>query len=407
MIDRSQTFYILETSTRVHNGHQFQVARQSESMTHSHAHPAVLKCTSTAEFLATLPLLLGYQPENSIVLVLFQDRQARCAVRIDLPCSSVPFEQTGLEGTVSELLNEFSWVTGVAVVIVTDEEFGEHGHAPHSFLALWLERVIEMHGTPIIELCCVAADAWGSYRGGEGLEFRRPLHEIERTTRRHQRHLGDSDPVPSLTVLAQLPHADPQLRTELENVITRTPLLDIGDMPLSTFEGALAQCAVAIDEGLSGDTLQECATLLRCANTVPTWLIPALLIAAGTESPFPPLSEDVSSAFLQLLQNPRHTPPQGGEPIVQRLTMFSSERLPSSRITQMRNTLAHLTAHAPPHLQTGPLCLTAWLWWMSGLSSAASQLSAQAIQLAPEHAVVTTVQSLIHQGPPLWVFQMR
>src|SRR5690606_7463560 len=49
------------------------------------ATPEIIKCRTTADFLAALPLLVGFTATNSIFIVLFSGKAAGRTIRLDLP----------------------------------------------------------------------------------------------------------------------------------------------------------------------------------------------------------------------------------------------------------------------------------------------------------------------------------
>lgn len=378
--------------------------RQCGLMTHTNLTPTVLSCSTSSEFLATLPMLLGYRPHNSIVTTFFEGNRARCAARIDLPPHDVPLESTGVDRTITGLVSKFPWAHDVAIVVYTDERFELADAAPHTFLAMWLERALEMSGIAVRELTCVAADGWAEYRSPDARGQGRDLEEIHNHHERFARQAPHSPKPKDLHEFGALPTPDPVIASQVVAELSDHSPVSLEHFTTEMFTDLIEACVVALDSPLDATVVSVCATLIRATQQMQSWLIPVMLIAADFEDPLQPLSSDTTKSFLELLRDPLLTPEGGGEAISQRLLMFSAERLDPHRLRTLINTLTVLAAHTPRADSPGLLALAAWAWWMGGMTTPASSLLDQARSIDPRHSVVQTVGNLCQSGSPLWVF---
>lgn len=381
-----------------------QAQTQTQTQTQTAANPTILRCTSSADFLASLPVLLGYTVENSIVLSLFQGSRVKSAARIDLPAEGVPFAETMLDEAIIGTVSQCTWVTSVAITIFTDRAFADEGRIPHQPLALWLERRLEEAGIAIIEMSCIATDAWAEYRSEEARGLGRDLSEVLAPDQLAKEHGLPKPELGTIDDLAALPLADASLTALLEAEIRASPVIAASDLTPERFEEILTACSTVLHRGVTAKTLPLCAVLVRTAQQHSTWIIPVIIISSGTGDVITQLTPEVRDAFLAFVLDPKTGAQYGGIPMAQRLLMFSSERLPHPFLRQAASILQTLTAHTPDEYRASLYALLAWLWWMAGLMSPALKHLEQADRLHPTHPIVETVTQALSQGPALWVY---
>ena len=385
------------------NAEPGSVTRESGRMTTSTSSPTVIQCSTPADFVASIPLLLGYIPTQSIVVTLCERGRAQCAVRLDLPARDVPLESTHIDRAVTDIVSRFSRTTSIAIVIYTEDTFARSPDTPHAMLAMWLERAVELRGIAVSEMACVARDGWAQYRASM-TGAPRPLSEIVELQDSWIAMLPTHSDLRTLNSLGTLPDADEETRERIRASVEAHPPVDIGAISPADFSYLVTRCSEAFLRPTEQPDVDVAASLIRMTENMQTWLIPVMLISADTEAELAVLSDETAHAFLALLQNPALTPPSGGIPIAQRLLMFSSEKLGQGRLRHIINTLITLAAHTPLPHRPGILCLAAWAWWMGGMTTPASALLSEARALAPDHPAVRTVTGLIEAGTPLWIF---
>ncbi|PFG30946.1 DUF4192 family protein [Paramicrobacterium agarici] len=115
------------------------------------------------ELLSYVPALVGFRPSDSLVLVVFRDQSSCGAMRIDLR----PFlNDETIDAALAAALDSVVRIpraTGVLPVVYTTERCADGGRIPHENVARVLAPAIENRGLAVVDILCVAADAWGSY----------------------------------------------------------------------------------------------------------------------------------------------------------------------------------------------------------------------------------------------------
>ncbi|KFF60902.1 hypothetical protein JF66_01240 [Cryobacterium sp. MLB-32] len=126
--------------------------------------PTIVKTRKASDFLALVPQLVGFLPEQSLVLVAFRGNRTCGALRFNLPDTDAPLKvhkriATTLVGTLCKIPG----VDAVVPVVYTGDCFAAVGGMPQEdFLGCLMKRA-EMSGFLVRDALCVAADAWGSY----------------------------------------------------------------------------------------------------------------------------------------------------------------------------------------------------------------------------------------------------
>lgn len=114
----------------------------------------ILKAASSADLLAVIPRLAGFQPEKSIVVVPFVETRTRGVMRFDLP-ERANVHQINL---MAEYLLRVPDVTGAIVIVYTDGDPKDS-----EVIATMLAARLDEQGIPVAEALYVTGDAWGDY----------------------------------------------------------------------------------------------------------------------------------------------------------------------------------------------------------------------------------------------------
>ena len=127
----------------------------------------IMKATGPADLLSLFPALLGFPPQNSIVLLAFRGTRTCGTLRVDLPSPQHPevFARMALGaiGTVCKIPG----ADGVAFGVFTPEAFGGSASVPrHDFADVLLDRIADS-GLDMKDALCRASDGWGSYLDGD------------------------------------------------------------------------------------------------------------------------------------------------------------------------------------------------------------------------------------------------
>jgi Domain of unknown function (DUF4192) len=108
--------------------------------------------TNPHDLLATVPFLIGYHPQNSIVFVSLQNERAGVAMRIDFPSEPDPQQ-------FSVLINQLARQNADEVVIVL---YRPEGNENSDKLIHLIQRMLQEVHIPIAEMISVKAEMWRS-----------------------------------------------------------------------------------------------------------------------------------------------------------------------------------------------------------------------------------------------------
>lgn len=160
--------------------------------------PTVIRCTSPADLLATLPRMLGFEPCAGVYLIPFSDKRAMGALRVDLPSPDLiaPYDtphptQEALAWMV-EVMGLISFAKQVAIIIHTDGPFAGKSGTP-SYYGLATMLAYSLHGLNIetvVDPILNAADGYAEL--SSAFVSPQPLTDIAEHPER------PSDPLPSI-----------------------------------------------------------------------------------------------------------------------------------------------------------------------------------------------------------------
>lgn len=138
------------------------------------------------DLLVRLPLLLGREVDNSLVLVLFRDARSCATARFDLPIvsgatdrggarpSGRPRGGAGARGAEDARRNSplvrgcaavvasVDMLDGVAIIVLTDQRLCE-GAPPWQRLVRDVARVVDDAGAHVVAQLCQARNGWSRY----------------------------------------------------------------------------------------------------------------------------------------------------------------------------------------------------------------------------------------------------
>lgn len=143
------------------------------------AAPRVIKAAGSADLLRFVPQLVGVDPDDSLVVVLFCGTRTNGAMRIDLLHDDDPEVLGAWATAVLGSALRVEHLDGVALVAHTPESFGADGRPPAVAALRAVRRQAERMGLAVTDLLCVAADGWGSLLDPDLPRGGRPLTDIE------------------------------------------------------------------------------------------------------------------------------------------------------------------------------------------------------------------------------------
>lgn len=160
--------------------------------------PTVIRCTSPADLLATLPRMLGFEPCAGVYLIPFSDKRAMGALRVDLPSPDLiaphdtPHPTLEALAWITEALGFVSFTKQLAIIIHTDGPFaGESGAPSYYGLATMLTYSLHRLGIEtVIDPILHASDGYAEL--STAFASPQPLTDITE----HPEH--PTDPLPSI-----------------------------------------------------------------------------------------------------------------------------------------------------------------------------------------------------------------
>lgn len=395
----------------------------------------ILKASGAAELLALVPVLSGFTPRRSAVLLPFAGRRTAGAIRFDLPegdsgserdpgsvpdagSGSVPSPNAGEDPVTTEARERFAATAvglacrvpdtdALAIVLYRDEPLtaGEDASpSPFPGAALMDDLLLRATacGLRIVEALCVGTDAWGDYFDPDRV--------------RHD--LGDLPAAPAVPGLApatgdqttggQLPPAD---LAEKERIGRAWEDVE------EALSSGYPRCASArVDPRAFAATLALddlpafLEDLLDAPQNLPPFTVAALIAVLAR-----PALRDV--ALIQWARGKEH-----GERALEAQIAFDIDpgsfpadigevmlgrgaRPDPDRLGLALSLARSAAALAPRRARPGALAAAAWLSWALGRSTPAAHHLDQALLIDPEHSFAGLLRRLLNASPlPDWVF---
>lgn len=371
------------------------------------AEPEVLRCNSTADFLAALPQLTGFTATNSLFIVLFSGSRAHNAIRCDLTESEDPTDSAPLLDFLCEAVHRLGETPAAdaapAVVISSAQTFAECADIPWRRLAKRIERRLRRERIGVRELCCLAPDGWASYLAGN--DRRHALSEISDSP-------IAANPVPDLSTLGEIPSPDPERLAKVAHWLGRIGPYDFpGAGPCSpsctapgrpswfTETAAVTRALRQVDHELSP---RMSAQLVRSPANPARWFVMAMGVLTRPEFPEEMADEMGAERFEQIVVD------LGGDvdesPARESRAGWSMHRLLSSisigfteqeRIGALRDRLLGTISETPDRLRPGLLAFSAWVWWLSGNQTVAQRHIREALGIEPANELARMVDPLV------------
>lgn len=380
--------------------------------------PPVVRCETTADFLAVLPLLTGFTDDNSLFIVLFQGKTGARALRMDLPNSQSPAEIRALVNNVIHLLEQAgAGAEGPALVISTGLRFDETVGPPWARLAHQLKRGFHRKGWYLRDLAVLAADGWcGLLPGSPGIP--RPLSEVLESPFARTLEANHGKRTSSLDSVGELGDADPLRSTKLEQdlqskatdlsaaneEVSLSSIHRVSLLAETCFQNSAkhlqTQSVLPTGRAFANST-EDLACLIRHAHSRTHWLM--IVLTALTRPGFvAEVSRETGLERLSKIEVGGEKSPEARLEswsiyhLLQALAFELPERI---RLKAVINVCNDAISHAPAH-QTPPIyAMLVWCWWLLGLQSVAARLLDQGLKIAPNYDLLVMMRSLI-EAPP-------
>ncbi|WP_309616642.1 DUF4192 family protein [Salinibacterium sp.] len=374
----------------------------------------IMRATTAADFLSAIPVMLGYQPKNSIVCVAFRGRRTGEVIRLDLPPQRRS-NQKAVASTIIGMLSRITGITGASMIIYTDETFESENGIPQLDLGRMLPARIHGAGFHLPDALCVAGDGWASYFDTGYPRAGHPLGLIAASEIASR--LSDHRVLDDLSDEAALPERDPLIAERLEYLLDGFEhLTDEAMMVLDRLEEMMdldaASCSCTIAE-YPTPPLEVSAWMLSMAQRPSDRDVMSITVAFGCEfgeamlesnARYHQLQADTGGTMDEVVQREI----DAGRVDVDDVNLLAGHGTRRPNVPRVQGTidlLKQLIANIPDRYRPGPLCMLSWLQWSLGRGSAAGAASDMALAIDPKHSMALLLNAMLSAGMlPEWAF---
>ncbi|MDH6236470.1 DUF4192 domain-containing protein [Cryobacterium sp. CG_9.6] len=393
--------------------------------------PTIVKTSEAYDFLALVPQLVGFQPEQSMVLVAFRGNRTCGALRFNLPEPDAAGKvHKRIATTLIGTLCKIPGVDAVVPVAYTSESFatapGLPSGIPHAipherFMGCLVKRA-ELSGFLVRDALCVGADAWGSYLDAECPPGGRPLTEIAASTVHESLPVLGRGSLGTLASGTELPRVAPARRERVARAYRRycalQPSADpqaellpvVGEVldPLEITEEALTWNVTAPDT----DAIAQLLFVLQApGNRDQVMLQFAFGRAAGETARvvnqyYWALQAVTGRTIDDLVEEEGEERRPAEAVIVGDLMLGLTDTRPDpERIERAIALLKTVVASAPKAARLAPLCMLSWLSWALGRGSVAGIFVEQALAIDPDYGMAELLYRMLCAGLlPDWAY---
>ncbi|QLD11646.1 DUF4192 family protein [Microbacterium oleivorans] len=372
-----------------------------------------------AHFLSLVPHLLGFRPEQSLVVVPFAGSRSLGAMRVDLPGGGLD-QLDSAAATIIGMVCRIPDADAATAVVYTADSAADG--LPGARVLAAVGRAADVCGIRVVDLLTVASDGWGSHLDVEHPAGGRPLSRIADAAAQHPTAFETPPVLEHQAAGADLPHRSASERRviggalrSLEDalaVVSGMPRVGGGrrrdraggrgvdpaslaiacelDDPPRVFEDALALGPEALDPA-------RVALLVWCLSRPGLRDVALVQWATSRDG-----GDDALDAQLRW---------EEGEDYPERLGAImwgDGARPDAERLGAALALVRHVAALAPRRLRPGPLALCAWLSWALGRSTHAASYAQRALEIDPDHGLAEIMASFVQVGHlPDWAFRRR
>ena len=390
----------------------------------------IVKATGAADILATLPVLVGFTPRNSIVLLVFRGKRTFGAIRFDLPVATSKVVHKRVVSVCLGTLCKLAGVDAVIPVICTDDSFGDPSVIPHADFVELLVRRLSHSGFEVRDALCLATDGWASYDDPAVPASGHPLELIAESSAaaripREWRRASDIQDLP-----ARIPDAAPAVMQRVATELAEYRALyerlletdeqdvaavnDVRDADARTDAGELdagEPDAGELDDGF--DPLRRVSDLPLFAEQALSWDA-ATIDADGALLLFalqgPPARDMVMLQWATSLDigdaiwdEPRESFVGGID--IGDLMMGIAPRPDPERLQRGMELLGVLISRASDIDRRPLLCMLAWSNWALGRASHAAVHIAEVRAIDPDYGMGQVLDTMLTNIPlPEWAF---
>lgn len=326
------------------------------------------KAANAGEFLALIPVMLGYHPVDSVVIAVFSGKLSHGAMRFDMPRNRATAAQ--LATVATGLVCKVAGATGLAVVVYGDPELAEH-------IGTDLSTSAAAAGLRIVDALVVSDGRWARIgTEDEPVELEAVPHQLSGMVSEGDQFSG-----------SELPAANEALTAEVARGIENDSRdLSPAEM-LDLFERA-------VDAAGDDLTALDWTSLVWCLAR-PGLRDVALMQWAG-DQPAGAVALEAQLAWERGTEYPSD---------LARVMWGEGPRPDPQRLERALTVCLNAAALAPTVQKPGALASAAWLAWSLGRSTHADQHEAHAQSIDPEHGLAEIVRTMVAAGHlPEWAF---
>ncbi|WP_159501635.1 DUF4192 family protein [Microbacterium sp. 18062] len=365
----------------------------------------IIKAADAAEFLSTVPHLLGFVPRRSVVLIPFSEGRSVGGMRFDLPSDDV--DPAAFAGTALGLACRVSLVDAVVGIVYCEDAIDDE--VPHRALGDALELAAHRSGLRLLDLLCVGATSWAPYLATTHPPGGFPLAQLPAppsgaaldASPHPDHHVGAELPVADLADRERVGRALQQLERAFEVVAgTQTAPHDERVDPRA-FEAvcALDDLPVFFEVAVQADPATAdpyaLAALIWCLSRPALRDIGVTAWIDGVDA-----GDDALDAQLRWEDGEAY-PASLAERMI-----GEGERPDAERLGAALEVTRRAAAVAPRSERPGALSVCAWLSWALGRSSHADFYAQLACEIDSEHGLSRIVLSMVQAGHlPDWAFR--
>lgn len=327
-----------------------------------------VKAANAGEFLAIVPALLGYHPVDSVVIVVFDGKLSRGAMRFDMPPDRVTAAQ--LATVATGLVCKVSGATGLAVVVYGDPGLAEH-------IGGDLSEQAESAGLHVVDALVVSDGRWAR------IGTRDELVELDAVPNQFSGMVSAGDQSSG----SELPEPDQAMLTAVGNALKNDSWNIVPDE-------LIEQYMRASENDIESLTAYDWTNLVWCLAQ-PALRDVALMQWVGG----PEMGEAALDAQLAWEKGTEY-------PSELARVMWGEGVQPDpKRLERALAVCLNATALAPTAQQPGALASAAWLAWSLGRSTHADKHAEHAQSIDPEHGLAEIVRTMVAAGHlPEWAF---
>lgn len=385
----------------------------------------IVKLSTAQDFLAIVPRLVGFVPEESVVFVAFRGKRSIGALRFELPRSSDVEVYARTATTLVGVLSRLPGVEAVMPVVYTAAPFGAVGRPPFAeFLDTAVAR-FDFSGIDVRDALCVAGDGWGSYfddacpPGGRSLDLIAASTVDEEIPLEHRGRLG------TVEEWTRLPEVDLATKERVARRI-RTLAEILGWLRAEHAAGT----PVPLRGGGHGGRPLSDAEIEAVLDAYVLDDLP-FFVEEGVLCDPDAVPDRAAAMLIHLAQSPALRDVilmqwafdrQTGDAVLDDVTRFAAgepaDALPTGRLmlgegprpdvarTERSQRLAKALAARAPRAQRPPLlCMLAWLYWALGRSSVAGRFVDEAVAIDPDYGLAEVLGTMLQRGMlPEWAF---